>query len=327
VHIFELMQAPQTNVIEDDVDLSNTVIKDPLIVDGVTFRGKVFFEGTFFHGDVLFTNCVFEGPVLLRGAHVPERLQFKKCVFRSLFSLAAGQSKPGGRAKATEEITLRHVNFHESAFHGYTTFNNREFTRSPDFSETRFFRPPQFQNAIVHPGIKLDGAEFAVPTGATEDELRDAVRAFRRLRTIAQEIGAVDRYNEFLARELQTRRISASTSFTEKLVIGAYWLISDYGRSISRPPIFLVVLTAILALIGSVLCGISNLPAMLGFLVSQSFVPFGALASDFLPPGALAAGFAQWGLALRAISAAQSLLTLTTVALFLFALRRRFHLS
>lgn len=320
-----LLDSPEGAVVDVPILLAHASIEEPIAVVGVTFEEDVNLDGAELLGSVTFERCTFKKLVALRGVSAPDRISFIDCEFRSAFSLAAGTSRAGN--EPVENTTLRHVKIQGCTFHGYTTFNNREFTRSPDFSDTRFFRPPQFQNVTMHPGVKLEGMSTPIPNTTDVKVLDEAIRAYRRLASMSRELGIPERYSEFNALELRTRMRSPRTSVTERALIAGYWAVSNFGRSISQPFIFLMIVSLALVAAALVVSGSADgdaWRASAALVINGALQPFSTVVPDFAVGQVLVRG-REWADALlRGFGVLESFAALSALSLFLFALRRRF---
>jgi hypothetical protein len=311
----------------DAIHFRNCVVNSELVFENCTFTGIVDFDGSKFQFPLRFTNCTFQQYVLFRGASLADRTRFESCRFRTGASFAAGYSTAGA-GDEHEVNELRHVRFRSCEFNGYVTFNNRTFVRSPDFSHSTFGAPPHFQNATVHRGAMFDGAEFLVPSSFEEEELARAAMGFRCLQRVADEMGDRARHHEFVAKELQVRRRLDTTQDFEKAIITIYQIVSDFGRSILRPIVFLVIIGGIMCVLTGIATYVADSTASTGdivlFVVQQSLRPFSILESDYQAPSSLSATYAELRGLMVLISTLQGLAQLTAAALFLFAIKRRF---
>lgn len=326
----------------DKLDLSHQVV-DSLVLTDCQIN-ELNCEGTVFLAELQLVGCMLHETVF-RGALLPDNARMTGCSFGSAVppsndlgstTFAAGTSRANGGA--IENNTLRHLRFECCKFDGYTTFNNRRFTRSPTWYRCTFGRPPAFLGAEMHPGARFDDCTFQVPDltgfGAVRDSSQigsDSIRAFRALRKSALNSGDLKLANDFNVLEMKTRRKTPNATRTERVLLSLYGLVSEYGSSISRP---IAVLAAGLAMLALIVCvvshftlGLSDWPVSgsIRLVVGQALIPFSAFQFDYVTPRELS-GWASSGpeWAMLVPSASASILTLSALALFLFAVRRRF---
>ncbi len=301
------------------MDFSWRTIEDDVLYSGECFEQVLNFEGAEIRGKVEFDRCTFKEFVHFRGALLPQRVHFLNCVFENGASFAAGNGRESDGERMNDE--LHHLNFEGSVFDGYVTFNNRNILRSANFRRCTFRQPPHFQNSELHSGTKFEGSEFAGPRRSMDNlALSRFAAAYRRLSILMRERGDTRLSTLFHSLEMSARRISSETSLAERIMLTIYWAVSDYGSSISKPFWFLLIVS----LLNSIFLwafGVDFRSAA-GFVANQTFSPFsGAVWPDALgtPP------VNNPHISYAAVSALQGVGVGTSVSLFFFALRRRFH--
>ena len=313
------------NRIFSEVTWRDQKISKNILFSNCEFEGLCDFEGTIFEGELQFHHCIFNDFVIFRGSRLPDHAVFEDCKFNDGVSFAAGLSKTTD--SPTQELKLQHLRFRRSTFAGYVTFNNRTFTRSADFKSCVFFDPPHFQNSQYHQGTSFDNAEFIKPTFDDPERLAKAERGYRRLKSLMHQIGNIDRQSEFLALEFLVRRRRKDISLFEKAIILLYDLGSDFGRSLTRPIVFLFILSVMHFLILSFTSNLSWNELSGGnimFLLENSVSPFKALHSAYEAPAGIVQDFIDHAPLFRTIGALQSVIVLLSLTLFAFAVRRRF---
>jgi uncharacterized protein YjbI with pentapeptide repeats len=138
----------------------------------------------------------------------------------------------------TGVITFRGVTFAGSA-----DFSNRQFNARTIFSDARFQRAPLFHNAKLHQDTEFDDESFP----ASAEGTGEASRAYRTLKLAMSETQAGREELFFFRQEMREDRaiLWRSKSVLKKLragLFGAYGLLSDYGLSVGRPSVALLLL-------------------------------------------------------------------------------------
>jgi uncharacterized protein YjbI with pentapeptide repeats len=306
---------------------TNSIFFKDIIFENCTFESEVNFEGTFFEGGVYFLDCVFEKFALFRGSNFGERANFSGSHFKQGFSAASGLGVIGVDGTKGENSLHYHLNFSKCEFSGYVTFNNRDIRRSANFNAAIFNQPPHFQNCELHQGTTFDQCVFSLRQAKEEREMSRAVLAFRRLKTLMKDRNNIQDYSLFYALELDAR-IKTKIPVVEKICISLYSLGSNYGRSLSRPFIFLLLISINNILL---LLFIDSLTITKGalfktktaflFVFQHIFQPFSVWSPEFVDTMAQVY-FSD--AALFFIGTTQSVLTLLFLSLLLVTLRRKF---
>jgi hypothetical protein len=157
----------------------------------------------------------------------------------------------------------------------------------------------------------------------------DAAMAYRTLKLAMARVRATDEEARFYGYEQQSLRARRDTPRAVKLFSWLYEKTTDYGQSFLRPLVWLACTSVLFSLVYfAVLVGPittwADIQSVLRFTLQQVVQPFSAFRSGAVLPGA-AAPVVPLGLA--SLGAMHSLLTLSFLALFLLALRRRFRLN
>jgi hypothetical protein len=306
------------------VDLPDVLLKNKLEFTNCVFQGLVNFEGSILKEEIIFINCKFLDFAAFRGASFPSHIRFQKCNFEKGATFASGSSNAPGHEGEQEDIF--HFQLTECVVDGYLTFNNRSFLRSSDFRNSIFRQPPHFQNTSVHQGVKFEGATFLLLKNLSELDYERSMRAFRRLKQISRDLGDNSLYGQFSALELKSRLNLKSTQLFEKFLIRTYGLLSNFGQSIIRPcaTLALIPILSTIALTAILKTGVHELPDLLTFSVSQQTSPFSVFSPNFARTDQLNPYFEMNTFTLRGVGLIVSILTFTSVGLFIAALRRRF---
>lgn len=324
---------------KDDTDFSHVLFKGWGHFTNAEFAGHVLFDSAHFSSDADFTSPEFDrgsftGWEDFTNAGLSASSNFEEI---ELFGLADFSTAKFSRAFFRQCIFDCKVDFNFSVFRLNAYFNEAEFNESAYFIESKFgsttrFRdakfiePPKFHNAELHPDT-----DFSNTTFPTEPPSEDSARAYRVLKLAMEETRARDDEANFHAYELEIRRKLDSTSFTVKLFSYLYMIGSDYGRKINRPIIVLALTIVAFGLIYLYLSGPihkTNILNSIQFSFLQVVRPFWVTI-----PG-VEATFGEWTnsmlsehpILLRTLTTLQSIICLSSLALFVLAVRRKFRL-
>ncbi len=203
------------------------------------------------------------------------------------------------------------------------SFNNRGFQQTTVFKDCSFTKAPEFHNCTLHQDTDFDGAKFL-------DSSPDAARAYRTLKLAMENLRARQEEAMFYALEQRSR---GAMETTPKSVKAASWLYDQtarYGESFLRPflgialtlLIFSVIYGAVVYLLSSQSLTLYESTRFgLHFALDQLIRPFRSLNMN---PRTLPAGITM---VMRLAATFQSILSLSFLALFLLALRRRFKMG
>jgi pentapeptide repeat protein len=145
------------------------------------------------------------------------------------------------------------ASFSRATFHGNAVFTNAEMKARTSFNDAKFSTPPQCFETKLHQGTTWHGVHWpgvARTTAASSLSRRDQqLTTIERAKEFTEayaclklEMDRLKKHGEeldFFARELQCRRVLLGQ--WKGLPIAVYGLLSDYGRSYSRPLLWLVV--------------------------------------------------------------------------------------
>jgi hypothetical protein len=156
---------------------------------------------------------------------------------------------------------FRRVSFSRAHFMGIAKFSGRNFFARCDLTNAWFYQPPTFHECKATGHIDLYGTRILVfrrrnfPGWTTNS---DVVIRLRALRKLADETGNHDLERDLYIEERKAERgiVLAEYWREGKIVLlkpkflahclwialmGGYWLLADYGRSIMRPLLALAV--------------------------------------------------------------------------------------
>ena len=218
----------------------------------VTFKNDAHFNLTKFSDWSIFDSADFKGNVSFQGATFFDRAKFKDTKFKSeadfmevTFTRSAlfNNAKFEGVAIFLQCSFKSSVTFRESSFKKFAIFRavsgkglfslyNVKFSNVPDFREAHFEEAPLFDSVELEPvrfqKLQAHDAETNFPS------------CWRALRRLAIQAHDYERELQFFKGEIIARR-----GIEDKWTHARYWfgrlyqLISDFGRSMGRPLLWL----------------------------------------------------------------------------------------
>ncbi len=184
-----------------------THIYDTMFFDNVEWEASNFERGIFME------YCHFKKDANFHGICVVGQGLFRKCVFEGSSSWSSANFRDEG-------------NWLGSKFHGYSDFGEAKFGQIPVLIQTDFLQAP----SIASIQIISDKSEHF-----------DAITCWRALRKVA-ELG-LDGENEkgFFVKEIKELQKKRGVLSAYSILGYFYECLSDFGQSITRPLIWLVV--------------------------------------------------------------------------------------
>lgn len=193
------------------------------------------------------------------------------------------------------------VNFGDARFRGDVTFAERKFSGSAGFHRTKFCMAPIFHGCTLHPDTSFEGATFPPDQPGFRGEGEAAMRAYRTLKLEFNELHATREEQRFFRYEMieelkllsravasgpMRSRVAASGRF---LLHWLYAFLADWGFSVWRPLVFLVLLPAIAAYVihlafaayaGASLAAISTWASAFEYALLRGLPGFDARAAE-----------------------------------------------
>ena len=214
-------------------------------------KGEFAFSGTACYGSVTFAESQFVGPVDFSHAGFPNSVTFGECKFesRAEFTNATFNNARFDRAvfrrdvdfSADPDRKFESAIFTHARFEGTARFWRRRFTGITVFRAVHFEQPPEFFNAELPDEVDFEHATYGAMTK------KNAYSAEAAYRTLKQKMNKMQHHRAetmFFAKEMCARQFIEKN----KLLGGLYWVYgkwSDYGQSVSRPLVGLVVVAVI----------------------------------------------------------------------------------
>lgn len=170
--------------------------------------------------------------------------------------------------------TFGRSSFSGVQFKGHADFSNREFKGATSFDvlgevPTIFTKPPLFHNCILHQDTTFSDVIF------TQSESIDkyAARAFNTLRHAMSKQQSTREEQRFLKLELDSERVLAKGGM--RYLYWIYKQVADYGFSVGRPIIILVIVPAIILLpVYAILAGYNQCNSILNYTCHFNFENF-----------------------------------------------------
>jgi uncharacterized protein YjbI with pentapeptide repeats len=270
-------------------DFSKAMLSGKIIFSGVTFSGDADFGGTKFSGDSYFASTTFVEADFISARFLGE------------------------------------VNFQNATFSVGADFINAEFAAQTIFAGSRFeIAVPDFRGAKMHEATEWHGAIWP-RRPHDSDNAQDQVYAYERLKQEMERLKKHEDEQMFFRRELRARRGLESPLSGAWLLNFLYEALSDYGQSICRPLVWILLCFAIGYFIfaGTHVFNGTHLTraraATLSFANIFSFLP---IKREIMTP-AMIDGLSNWA---QMIGVLQSLLGAVQLFLLGLALRNRFRM-
>jgi uncharacterized protein YjbI with pentapeptide repeats len=312
------------------------------------------FDQCVFHGPVDFRTVVFNKSATFAGCKFHDGARFEDADFSGALTVSFDRSHFMKRVsfRAGAKPSLNRAFFRSAVFEGHAGFEGREFRSSLIFRNAKFHHAPRFQDAkisfeSVFPGLdgfldwRLTPKEVSGQAIEKQHEyFEGASQAYRTLRYAMRAQDAHDEEARFWELEMRTKERALAWSASEwlpKLFSKLYGLTARYGNSIARP---LCWWAAVWAVFAFVIYASFQWPGVLhgaalqlsDFSFQQTIRPFGVWSEEgkrtvILLIGEGASLTDAQVLALRVLATVQSVVSLTLIALFGFAVRRRFRMA
>jgi len=229
------------------------------------FQERVFLDRIVFAKDVSFSFAHFEQWVYAPHTHFCKYATFKGATFKN--GLFLNNSKFCGET-IFNRVTFNRANFYGVNFkHPLTKFLNSRFERSPDFRASIFAAPPYFQGAKFCYANRSGLARLIAQAADKGDAAK-----YRRLKQMASDAKDHEGELRFFAMELRAKRVHETHGFWANATNVVYGSLSDFGRSVARSLICLLILTTLSAV------------AILGDYSSVSSVSLMAISVALLLP-------------------------------------------
>ena len=316
------------SIFEHGGDFEKNIFPDFTDFSSVSFKGPAFFLSAEFGKYTLFHSTQFTNTLNLNFAKFNGSAEFINAGFGNSAEFEEAHFNGGADFSSIIENgsndTFQGLDFHGSRFGNAVDFSNRIFKAKTNFEKTTFTLAPKFYNSSLHQDTIFPPQRYFEDT-----QSKEAASAYRTLKLAMENVRARREEAMFYALEQRSLRNDPEVSKTSKFISLLYEKTADYGQSLNRPIIYLVVV--VLGFFGVYFVVALNYAdskvsicdlaiKTLGFSFKQAFQPFYILRQPSL----------EWisglfGIRLVKIAATlESLLILGLFALFLLGLRWHF---
>ncbi len=274
-----------------------------------------------------FTHVTFKNVVRFDDAKLGDRTSFTDARF-------LGEATFSVRDVDKANPKFQRINFSKAKFFGFCSFENRKFTANASFNDAEFHDLVKFHGCTFHQGMSFHGTKFLITKGDSKDkdELNKQTgrmeQAYRTLKLGMETLRARSEEAMFFALEMECRHNRSDVPRIERFAATLYKNLSDYGRSVDLPLLWLLVLANVSFLVFGIVALATDIPDsvhLVGFTFEQMFRPF--YVWSISPVGTAPELVDPNPTLIPVIASLQSLATLSLLALFLLALRRRFKMD
>lgn len=211
------------------VDFQGCNFSHVSIFSSCKFHDEVYFNNAVF-SRALFTNVNFVGQVFFNDTVHNGTLDFSNSKFNSD---AFFENKDVGGMDAVK-AAFDYMIFDGSKFLSVCNFNNRTFMNATSFESVEFNIAPEFHNSVLHQDTRFINAIF-------NDVNNKSVGAYRTLKLAMENIRDRREEGKFFILEQKCIRSGEVDLFT-KFISWLYEVLSNYGQSISKPVVALIIL-------------------------------------------------------------------------------------
>lgn len=313
-------------------DFTGATFGDWTNFTGATFGAWAYFTDATFSGRAYFRDAIFGHSAVFTGATFRIIADFTDATFGggAVFNSVNFQdSADFSVANSTDaKAKLQQVDFSNGIFTGSCKFDNRIFGTDVNFNGAVFHDLAAFHGCEFHPGMSFHQTKFLKTKGKDDDATERLERSYRTLKLEMEKLRARNEEADFFALEMECRRQRGSVPRFERFAATLYKHLSDYGRSVDLPLIWLLVLAyaAHYLYLGVAMIGCNPGPgARLALTLEQMFRPFFVWAKS--APGTGNCLVENSPLLIPFLASLQSLGTIGLLTLFLLALRRRFKMD
>jgi hypothetical protein len=322
----------------DDLTLEG-YIQERLDAQRVTCRGATRFSGSCagtadfsmsnLMGDITFLNFKFDSHAVFKECWFGGLCKFDDAIFHAIGDYS--KARFGRGASWAGKADMPHLVFDRACFRSSARFTNREFSGPLSCRQTVFAIAPDFHGCKFHQDTSFKDALFL------DDKNPEAAAAYRTLKLAMESARAKDEEALFYALEQRSWRRNMKGGPMTWAFSWLYDLGSNYGRSIGKPIIWLAASFIFFALLyskdfkSSELClpvnvqQLSESEIVARYQLTQLVRPFDALTFRNAEGAERAKCVVPFRLAV--ISAGQTTIQLSLIALLFLAIRRRFKME
>jgi len=196
----------------------------------VSFGSLTEFKEVEFKGPAMFIGSTFLGIARFSNTEFSKRTEFLSVIFNHEVDLSNSQFY--GTTIFDSSEFKSYINFSGVEFKRSITFDATKFQdKVPDFNFVSFLQPPFISNIIL-------------PENMLIAFKHNQVEVFRKLKQLS--IQSRDHENElrFFGYEMRAKAYHSETPTSQKIFIQLYYLFSNFGSSLIRPMVWLLLIVA-----------------------------------------------------------------------------------
>ncbi len=226
-------------IFERGIDFCDAEFEDDSSFRNAMIRCKKRQDGIYLH------RAKFKKKVTFRNASFHSYASFRESSFYSVANFSISNSEN------EEDIYLNGVDFY-GCFFNELNFTNRKFLAKANFENCIFNNAPEFHGCIIHPDTI-----FPVKKAFKDTTSVNAANAYRTLNLAMANLRARTEEAMFYVLEQKSRR--REMPWFEKLVSYCYDFFANYGQSVSRPLVGLIMVIILFAFCYSYLADINHM--------------------------------------------------------------------
>jgi len=186
----------------------------------------VSFRNSIFNNSVDFKGCIINGKSLFSGCEFHGYANFKKVKFIGDCDFSA---IPEVASDSAKKMVFNKIDFDGAVFNGKVKFTSRHFRTSTSFKDVIFNIAPEFFGCEIHQDTVFTAKGFL------DTNSEHSIAAYSALKMAMAKNNS--RRDEGLFYALEQKSLANKLPLTNSIKWMAilYGLVSDYGRSISRP--------------------------------------------------------------------------------------------
>jgi uncharacterized protein YjbI with pentapeptide repeats len=219
-----------------------------------TFTGEAYFMKATFMSEASFLRATFAGKAYFPQATFTGEANFWQTTFERVAYFLKATFEREADFQQTEFLGM--TIFREAKFTGVATFHAARFGKTVSFRESKWNAVPDFKGTAWKDGVAVDDFE-QLQTKLNKGELdwrqqstSDPASRLQALRKMARDADDRPRELDYFALELQARYQGKELGAgAKRRLVGLYRVLSDYGRGILRPFLWLVGLWELSAVV------------------------------------------------------------------------------
>ena len=314
-----------TNVtFKSDLNFSQATFSDDAWFVNATFSGAAWFGEATFSDIAMFYKATFSGDARFREANFSGAAWFEKATFSddALF----------GKATFSDDALFGKATFSDDA-----VFDKAEISHGPKMQQCKFKKAPSFHDVTISQSADFRGAEFR------DKSSRDAATNYRTLKVAMNKASNKKQEAIFYGLEQKSLRRQPESSVVERLFSWLYEKFSNYGQSILRPLVWLLIVNVFFGFVYSLIkfpmsnifsyvsTGfpdfLNKISILIKFVTINIVSPFKVWTTDYVSEIFGEKIETSREVMISIIATFQSIITLIIITLLILAVRRNFKLN